>query len=154
MAFRVMADPVVSVLMPVRNGERFIGEAIASVLAQSLAAFELVVVLFLVVLNGLFAMSELALVSVRRARLVVMERAGARGATTARILSEDPQRFLPTVQVGITLVSVLAGVFGGAHITARLEDWLLAVHRPRCLKATSPTVSDAMPSMTLPPVSP
>ena len=87
--------------------------------------FELVVVFLLVLLNGLFAMSELALVSVRRARLTVMERAGMRGATIARVLSEDPQRFLPTVQVGITLVSVLAGVFGGARITARLEDWLL-----------------------------
>jgi putative hemolysin len=86
--------------------------------------FELVVVLLLVLLNGLFAMSELALVSVRRARLVVMERAGMRGATVARLLSDDPQRFLPTVQVGITLVSVLAGVFGGARITARLEAWL------------------------------
>ncbi len=87
-------------------------------------SFELVVVLLLVLLNGLFAMSELALVSVRRARLVVMERAGMRGATVARLLSDDPQRFLPTVQVGITLVSVLAGVFGGARITARLEAWL------------------------------
>ncbi len=84
---------------------------------------ELLVVLLLIVLNGVFAMSELALVSVRRARLVVLERQGVAGATTARLLSDDPQRFLPTVQVGITLVSVLAGVFGGARITARLEVW-------------------------------
>src|SRR5437763_3939318 len=89
--------------------------------------FELFVVFLLVLLNGLFAMSELALVSARRARLTVMERAGMRGATIARLLSEDPQRFLPTVQVGITLVSVLAGVFGGAKITARFEAWLETV---------------------------
>ncbi len=82
---------------------------------------ELLVVLLLVLLNGVFAMSELALVSVRRARLSVLERQGVSGAATARLLSDDPQRFLPTVQVGITLVSVLAGVFGGARITARLE---------------------------------
>src|SRR4051794_4470836 len=87
-------------------------------------SLELAVVLLLVLLNGLFAMSELALVSVRRARLTVMEKAGVSGATTARELSDDPQRFLPTVQVGITLVSVLAGVFGGARITSRLEAWL------------------------------
>ena len=87
-------------------------------------SFELVIVLLLVLLNGLFAMSELALVSLRRARLLILERQGVPGAATARELSDDPQRFLPTVQIGITLVSVLAGVFGGARITARLEEWL------------------------------
>ena len=87
-------------------------------------SIEFIIVLLLVVLNGVFAMSELALVSVRRARLTVMERTGIKGAATARLLAEDPQRFLPTVQVGITLVSVLAGVFGGARITARMEAWL------------------------------
>lgn len=88
---------------------------------------ELVVVLLLVLLNGLFAMSELALVSLRRARLVILERQGVAGAATARELSDNPQRFLPTVQIGITLVSVLAGVFGGARITAHLEEWLLTM---------------------------
>ncbi len=88
---------------------------------------ELLVVLLLIVLNGVFAMSELALVSVRRARLVVLERQGVAGAATARLLADDPQRFLPTVQVGITLVSVLAGVFGGARISARLEAWFLTI---------------------------
>ncbi|GAC1339601.1 MAG: hemolysin family protein [Acetobacteraceae bacterium] len=90
-------------------------------------SIELVIVLLLIVLNGVFAMSELALVSVRRARLMILERQGLKGAATARLLAEEPQRFLPTVQVGITLVSVLAGVFGGARITARLEAQLLTV---------------------------
>ena len=90
-------------------------------------SFELVIVLLLVVLNGVFAMSELALVSVKRPRLAVLERQGVAGAATARELSEDPQRFLPTVQIGITLVSVLAGVFGGARITAHLEAWLSSI---------------------------
>ncbi len=84
-------------------------------------SIELIIVLLLIVLNGVFAMSELALVSARRARLMVLERQGVKGAAIARLLSEDPQRFLPTVQVGITLVSVLAGVFGGARLTARLQ---------------------------------
>ncbi len=86
--------------------------------------FELLTVFLLILLNGVFALSELALVSVRRARLVVLERQGVAGATRARELSEDPQRFLPAVQIGITLVSVLAGVFGGARITARLAAWM------------------------------
>jgi len=90
-------------------------------------SLELLIVLLLIVLNGVFAMSELALVSIRRARLIVMERQGVAGAGVARALAEDPQRFLPTVQVGITLVSVLAGVFGGARFTARLSAYLETV---------------------------
>ena len=90
-------------------------------------SLEILVVFLLILVNGLFAMSELALVSLRRARLTVLERQGVRGAATALALAEDPQRFLPTVQVGITLVSVLAGVFGGARITADLEAWLLTI---------------------------
>ncbi len=86
--------------------------------------FEIIVILLLIVLNGLFSMSELALVSVRRARLAVLERKGVSGATAALALAEDPQRFLPTVQVGITLVSVLTGVFGGARIASHLQAWL------------------------------
>jgi putative hemolysin len=85
---------------------------------------EILIVLVLILVNGLFAMSELALVSVRRARLAVLQRKGVPGSTKARELAEDPQRFLPTVQVGITLVSMLTGVFGGARITADLRVWL------------------------------
>lgn len=86
--------------------------------------FELLVIILLIVLNGLFAMSELALVSARRARLAVLERKGVAGAAMARQLAEDPQRFLPTVQVGITIVSILAGVFGGARVASELAVWL------------------------------
>src|ERR1700712_1945579 len=88
---------------------------------------EIVVILLLIVLNGLFSLSELALVSVRRARLAVLERKGVKGAMAARALSEDPQRFLPTVQVGITLVSVFTGVFGGARIASHLQAWLATI---------------------------
>jgi putative hemolysin len=82
---------------------------------------EIVIVLLLIVLNGVFAMSELALASVRRARLAVLERKGVPGAARARELSGDPQRFLPTVQIGITLVSMLTGVFGGARIAGDVQ---------------------------------
>jgi putative hemolysin len=91
--------------------------------------FEVVVILLLIALNGLFSLAELALVSARRARLAVLERKGVKGATGARALSDDPQRFLPTVQVGITLVSVFTGVFGGARIASHLQAWLEAIPR-------------------------
>jgi putative hemolysin len=90
-------------------------------------AVEIIVILLLILLNGVFAMSELALVSARRARLAVLERKGVAGATTARRLAEDPQRFLPTVQVGITLVSIVAGMFGGARIASRLQPVLAQI---------------------------
>ncbi len=90
-------------------------------------AIDLIVVLLLIVLNGLFSMSELAMVSANRNRLAVMERKGVAGATLARQLAEDPQRFLPTVQVGITLVAILSGVFGGAHVSAALTPLIADV---------------------------
>jgi len=85
---------------------------------------EILIILLLIVLNGLLAMSELALVSARRARLAVMEKKFVHGAASARALSDDPHRFLPTIQVGITLISVLTGVFGGANVAAHLKNWL------------------------------
>jgi putative hemolysin len=88
---------------------------------------EIAVVLLLIVVNGAFSLSELALVSVNRARLAVLERKGVPGAARARVLAEDPQRFLPTVQVGITLVGILSGVFGGARVAARLAPMLARI---------------------------
>jgi putative hemolysin len=85
---------------------------------------EILIILLLIVVNGLFAMSELALVSARRARLAVLEKKSVPGAATARALADDPHLFLPTVQVGITLISVLTGVFGGANVASHLKDWL------------------------------
>lgn len=85
---------------------------------------EILIVLLLILLNGAFALGELAMVSANRARLTVLERKGVSGAARARALSEDPQRFLPAVQVGITLVGILAGTFGGANLAGRLEPLL------------------------------
>ena len=88
---------------------------------------ELLLILLLVLLNGAFAMSELAIVSARRARLTAMQRRGRPGAAAALALADDPQRFLPTVQVGITLVGILAGAFGGARLSGLLADLLRLV---------------------------
>ena len=79
-------------------------------------ALEIAVIVLLVLLNGAFAMSELAIVSSRRSRLVALQRKGSAGAEAALALADDPQRFLPTVQVGITLVGIVAGAFGGARL--------------------------------------
>jgi len=84
---------------------------------------EILVILLLVLLNGFFAMSELAIVSSRKARLKVLADEGNRGAASALDLVENPGRFLSTVQIGITLVGVLAGTFGGATITEELAAY-------------------------------
>lgn len=92
--------------------------------------FELVVAFCLILLNGVFALSELAVVSARRPRLVAMAEAGRPGARAALKLTENPGRFLSTVQIGITLVSILAGAFSGAALSERfdalLEGWGMA----------------------------
>ncbi|MFN3856231.1 MAG: hemolysin family protein [Caulobacter sp.] len=85
------------------------------------------VVLLLVVLNGVFAMSELAVVSSRRARLQTRAERGDAGAAAALKLSEDPTRFLSAVQVGITLIGILAGAYGQATIAGELDTILETV---------------------------
>ncbi len=85
---------------------------------------EISVVILLILLNAVFAVSEMSLVSANRTRLSALEQQGVPGAARARLLAEDPQRFLPTVQVGITLISILSGVFGGAHVAEQLAPVL------------------------------
>ena len=87
--------------------------------------FEIAVVLVLVALNGLFALSELALVSSRRSRLRALAEQGRRGARRALELASDPGRFLSTVQIGITAVGLIAGAYSGATLTKDLERILL-----------------------------
>jgi putative hemolysin len=85
-------------------------------------ALEIVIILLLVLVNGMFAMSELAIVSSRRGRLQALQRAGKPGAEAALALAEDPSRFLPPVQVGITLVGIFAGAFAGQGLANRLAE--------------------------------
>ena len=77
---------------------------------------DVVVILLLIALNGAFAMTELAIVSSRKARLEAMARAGKRGARTALALAADPNRFISAVQVGLTLIATLAGAFSGERL--------------------------------------
>ena len=90
----------------------------------SMFALEILLVLALVALNGLLAMSELAIVSSRPGRLKSMSDRGIKGARAALALAENPGRFLSTVQVGISLVGILAGAFSGAALGDRLAGVL------------------------------
>jgi putative hemolysin len=87
--------------------------------------FEIAVVLVLITLNGLFALSELAVVSSRRSRLRSLAQEGRRGANRALALASDPSRFLSTVQIGITAVGLAAGAYSGATLSADLTGILL-----------------------------
>ena len=91
---------------------------------------ELSIVFFLTLLNGLLAMSELAIVSSRPARLRQMIERNVIGSRRALALASDPGRFLSTVQIGITLVGVLSGAFSGATLGLRLTDWLMGLGVP------------------------
>jgi putative hemolysin len=87
---------------------------------MSSIAFEILIILLLVTANGLFAMSEIATVSARKARLQQMANKGDKRAQVALELANSPNRFLSTVQIGITLIGILAGAFGGATLAAKL----------------------------------
>src|SRR4051812_28097732 len=78
--------------------------------------FDVLLILALIAVNGVLAMSELAIVSSREARLKAMAKMGSRGAQTALDLGADPGRFLSTVQSGITLIAIFAGAFSGASL--------------------------------------
>ena len=91
---------------------------------------ELAIAVILILLNGVFALSELAIVSARSPRLKTLADNGRVGAAKALALAESPGRFLSTVQIGITLVGILAGAFSGAALGARVTDLFLARGMP------------------------
>ncbi len=88
---------------------------------------EIVVVLALFVLNGFFAMAELAIISSRRAHLERLAKEGTAGAQVALALADDPARMLAAVQIGFTTTATLAGIFSGATLAERLEEALQVV---------------------------
>ena len=92
---------------------------------------DLALLVFLILFNALFAASEMALTASRKARLAVMVEAGERGAAAAMVLHEHPTKWLSTVQIGITSISVLNGIVGDAAFSEPLAEWLqanLALH--------------------------
>lgn len=86
-----------------------------------------VILAVLLIVNGLFAMAELAMMTSRQSRLQQSARAGGRGAAAALVLAREPTRFLSTVQVGITLIGILAGAFGENSLSGHFEPIVASV---------------------------
>ncbi|WP_430417630.1 hemolysin family protein [Parasphingorhabdus sp.] len=86
--------------------------------------FDVAIIIVLVLINGVFAMSELAIVSARKANLHSLADQGSRGAKTALRLASDPGKFLSTVQIGITLIGIVAGAFSGASLGGPVAERL------------------------------
>ena len=90
----------------------------------------LVIVVALILLNGLFALAELAVVSSRRARLQALADRNRRGAQSALALHADPGRFLSSVQIGITLIGILSGAYSGASLGGPVGERLVLLGLP------------------------
>ena len=82
----------------------------------------LLIILLLILANGFFVAAEIAIIAARKGRLEQMADEGSRGAKLAMELAEDPNRYLPTVQFGITLVNTFVAVFGGEELVTPLGD--------------------------------
>ena len=111
---------------------------------------DILLILLLITFNGVFALSEISIVSSRRIRLQHMAEAGDKGAQAALKLAEQPTFFLSTVQIGITLIGVMSGAFGESAISDRLRPIfegmpLIAPYASvlaTCLLYTSPSPRD------------
>src|SRR3954466_369114 len=88
---------------------------------------DVVILLLLIGINGLFAMAELSIVSSRKPRLSAMAKKGSRGAQPGVAVAADPGRFLSSVQVGITGIGVLAGAFSGAALGGPVAERLIGL---------------------------
>jgi len=100
---------------------------------------DFLLIALLTLINGVFAMSELALASSRKARLAAMEEAGDKGAATALKLLENPTQFLSTVQVGITSIGVLNGIVGEAAFSGDVALWLITLGMSEAAAAITAT---------------
>jgi len=94
---------------------------------MSSITFEILIILVLIIANGVFSMSEMAIVSARKVRLQQLANQGDVKAKAALKLAESPNHFLSTVQVGISLIGILTGAFGGATIANRLAVYVKLV---------------------------
>ncbi|MEN9570455.1 MAG: hypothetical protein RL172_1686 [Bacteroidota bacterium] len=102
---------------------------------------EVIILLILIILNALFVMSEIALVSARKSRLESMANKGDAKAKAALDLAENPEKFLSTAQVGITLIAILTGVYSGEKFSKDLTPW---VEKIDLLKPYAATVSTTL----------
>ena len=96
-------------------------------------AFEILLIFLLTIANGIFAGSELAIVSARKVRLEQLVRQGSKNARLALKLANSPGDFLSSIQIGITLIGILSGAIGGATLSIQLEAFFDTVPRVRAL---------------------
>src|SRR3954463_7161506 len=99
---------------------------------------EIIILLGLIILNGLFVMSEIALVSARKPRLETMAEKGDKKAEVALKLSNSPELFLSAAQIGITLIAILTGVYSGERFSIYLEP---IIEKIEPLRAYAPTIA-------------
>jgi putative hemolysin len=92
--------------------------------------WEILLILVLILANGLFAAAEIAIIASRRGRLEQRAAEGSRNAQRALELALDPDRFLPTVQIGITLVGAFAGAYGGQNVVEDFSEWIKRIPWP------------------------
>ena len=91
---------------------------------------EIVIILGLIFFNGILSMSEIAMVSARKSRLETAAKKGSKTAKTALRLANEPDRFLSTIQIGITLIGILTGLYSGEALAGDLARWLETIGIP------------------------
>ena len=94
---------------------------------------EILIILLLILFNGIFAMSEIAIISARKIKLSSLAKKGSKGAKVALKLANDPDRFLSTIQIGITLIGILTGIYSGAALSGKFAGLLVEVGVPASL---------------------
>ena len=97
---------------------------------------EIVIILGLIFLNGILSMSEIAMVSARKSRLETAAKKGSKTAKTALRLANEPDRFLSTIQIGITLIGILTGLYSGEALAGDLARWLETIGIPQAHSLT------------------
>src|SRR5574343_19582 len=107
---------------------------------------EILIILFLILLNGVFSMSEIALISARKNRLETAAKKGNKNAKAALDLANSPNEFLSTVQIGITLIGILTGIYSGDKITQDMQDFVATYE---VLKPYSPSIAVGIVVVTL-----
>ncbi|MDR2855947.1 MAG: hemolysin family protein [Methanomicrobiales archaeon] len=91
---------------------------------------EIGIIILLILVNGFLAMAEFAIVSSKKSRIIQHKKTDSRGVQAALALCDDPNSFLSAIQIGITLIGILAGAYGGASIAATISPWLAEIFPP------------------------
>ena len=92
---------------------------------------DFIIIIILIILNGIFAMSEIAVISARKSSLMKESKEGNKNAKIALSLANHPDKFLSTIQIGITLIGILTGIYSGDTVAKELSNILIKIHIPR-----------------------